>query len=248
MKLVVYSCCHADPRFDNDRADLLGELIYEQRPDVVVDLGDAADMNSLCQHEVSKLEPMTTYGDDIEAFLDFQSRVRAKFSRYHRKKPHWIWLEGNHEYRIRRALEADPRLDGAVSYDHLMLDKWYDETYFYKNSAPYPLVFENTVFAHFLTSGNYGNPMSSIHHGYNLVKKTGMSTFVGHTHKRSHYMDEGMSGSPQGVVVGCFKGHEEYWAGQANNDWWHGVVVLHNFEKGRFDLEWYSLERMEKEA
>jgi len=245
MRMVVYSCCHADPRHGNDRADVLGDLLYDFRPDVVIDLGDSADLNSLCSHETRGAEPSTTYGDDIEAHLDFQSRLRARFNRQHRRKPHWVWIEGNHENRIARALNNDPRLLGAISYNHLKLDKFFDEVFYYRNNAPYVLKRDNMVFSHFLTSGNYGTPMSSIHHGYNLVKKTGRSTFVGHTHKRSHYMDEGMSGSPQGVVVGCFKGHEETWAGQANNDWWHGVVLLHGACAGRFDLEWYSLKRME---
>ena len=44
---IVFSCAHVDPSIDNDRFDLLGELIYDINPSYVVDLGDGADMKSL---------------------------------------------------------------------------------------------------------------------------------------------------------------------------------------------------------
>ena len=38
---------HAHPDFNNDRADWLGKLILDLKPDVVVNIGDAADPTSL---------------------------------------------------------------------------------------------------------------------------------------------------------------------------------------------------------
>ena len=47
MNILVWSCAHADPSTDNKRFDLVGNLIYDTKPDIVVDLGDGADMRSL---------------------------------------------------------------------------------------------------------------------------------------------------------------------------------------------------------
>jgi hypothetical protein len=42
---------HAHPDFHNKRADWLGQLIKELRPDVVINIGDAADMPSLSSYD-----------------------------------------------------------------------------------------------------------------------------------------------------------------------------------------------------
>ena len=42
---------HAHPDFHNERADWLGKLIKYLKPDVVINIGDAADMPSLCSYD-----------------------------------------------------------------------------------------------------------------------------------------------------------------------------------------------------
>ena len=44
---IVVPDPHADPRYSNDRADWIGQLIKDVKPEVVVNLGDAADMSSI---------------------------------------------------------------------------------------------------------------------------------------------------------------------------------------------------------
>ena len=44
---VVFSCAHCDPSVSNARFSVLGEFLYDIKPDYVVDLGDGADMRSL---------------------------------------------------------------------------------------------------------------------------------------------------------------------------------------------------------
>ena len=50
-----------------------------------------------------------------------------------------------------------------------------------------------------------------------------------------------------GLVVGCYKGASEAWAGQSNNDWWKGVVIKRNIEDGMYDTQWVSLEALRRE-
>ena len=42
--ILVFSCAHTDPSVGNERFDWLGQYIADVKPDVVVDLGDGADM------------------------------------------------------------------------------------------------------------------------------------------------------------------------------------------------------------
>ena len=48
---VVYTCAHADPEVSNERFTWLGEMIYDIKPDYVIDLGDGADMKSLNSYD-----------------------------------------------------------------------------------------------------------------------------------------------------------------------------------------------------
>ena len=247
---IVFSCVHADPRSSNERADWLSGLIYDVRPDYVVDLGDTADMQSLSSHDTRRPEAMVTanYEADLDSYNDFQSRLRHKIKKAKVKRPAYYGHEGNHENRIKKALSNDPRLKGTkygVSFEHLNTNKWYDEYHEYHNSAPAISEYDGVSYAHFIGSGNFGTAMSGMHHGYGLIQKRHQSTTVGHSHKRSLYFKD--DAKSIGLVVGCYKGREEEWAGQANLDWWKGVVIKRNIEDGCYDPEFVSMQRLKEE-
>ena len=46
---------HAKPGVDNDRFSWLGEFALEHKPDVIVDIGDSADMASLCKYDTGSV-------------------------------------------------------------------------------------------------------------------------------------------------------------------------------------------------
>lgn len=247
---VVFTCSHADPSVPNDRFTWLGNLIYDVRPDYVVDLGDGADMRSLNSFDSSKPGAIISqnYEKDIESYNDAQERIRWKIKKNKVKRPAFYGFEGNHEHRIRKAIDHDPRLHGdkyGISFKHLETDKWFDEYWPYKNGAPDIHAYDGVHYAHFIASGNYGTAMAGEHHAYNLLKKRLRSTTVGHSHK----LDIDFKPSPKaiGLVAGCFKGADESWAGQANDDWVSGVVIKRNVDDGWYDFQWVSLDQLEKE-
>jgi len=47
--------------------------------------------------------------------------------------------------------------------------------------------------------------------------------------------------------VGCFKGKEEDWAAQSNEEWRHGVVIKRDVRDGDYDFQWVSLRQLEME-
>jgi hypothetical protein len=249
---ILYTCAHSHPEVPNDRADWMGEMIADIQPDIVFDLGDTHDMPSLSSHDTRYPKAMVAaqYGRDIEHGLEFLDRMRAPMKRRKRKRPFYVGMEGNHEYRIKKAIAHDPRLEGSrygVSFSHLQTDYFYDEYHEYENTAPKVSSYEGVCFAHYVASGNYGTAMSGIHHAYGLVQKLHNSVVVGHSHKRGMYFKDDARPSPSiGLVAGCFKGKAESWAGQANNEWWKGCVILRGLECGSFDPEFVSLSRMEE--
>lgn len=249
---VVFTCAHSTPGVGNERFEWLGNLIYDIKPDYVIDLGDFDDMKSLNSYDTARPEMLCnqSYESDIENGQDARDRIRWKIRKNKIKRPYFIGLEGNHENRIKVALEKEPRLRGenyGVSFKHLQTDYWYDEYHEYSNAAPSILDLDGISYAHYISSGNYGTAMSGDHHAYNLLKKRACSTTVGHSHKRNlHFKDDAHPNPIIGLVAGCFKGADETWAGQSNKEWWKGVIIKRNINNGVYDPEFVSLENLEK--
>ena len=244
---VVWSCAHADPGVSNERFSWLSKFLYDIKPDYVVDLGDGADMRSLNSFDTRKPEAVVSqsYERDISCYNDSQERIRHEFVKNKRKRPAFFGFEGNHEHRIKTAISFDPRLEGkkfGISFSHLNTNRWFDEYHEYHNGAPKIHNYDGVDYAHFITAGNFGRPMAGMHHAFALIQNRYRSAIVGHTHKRDVYFKDGVgSKGAIGLVAGCYKGADESWAGQANNDWWKGVVVLRDVDDGFFDPQFVSL-------
>lgn len=249
---IVWSCAHADPEVSNERFDWLSKLIQDLKPDYTVDLGDGADMRSLNSYDTRSPKAIVSqnYESDIEAYNESQDRLWGPYRLSKRKRPYRFGLCGNHEARLSKALSLDPRLEGVkygISFKHLQTDHWFDEYHNYENSAPAIVDINGILHSHFFSAGNFGTAMSGLHHGYGLLNKLNRSAICGHSHKRSLYFKDSAYPNPIiGMVVGCFKGKEETWAGQANRDWWKGVVIMRDIDGGHFDPEFVSMERLQK--
>ncbi len=249
---VVFSCAHTDPSVSNERFDWLGEFLYDLRPDYVVDLGDGADMKSLNSYDTRYPQAIVSqsYEKDIECYNEAMERMRYRFKKQKRKRPTYIGFEGNHENRIKKAIAHDPRLEGSkygVSFGHLQTDLWFDEYHEYHNSAPSIADYDGVSYAHYFSSGNFGTATSGTHHAYTLLQNRNHSSTCGHSHKRSLYFkDSAHPNAILGCVVGCYKGAEETWAGQANNDWWKGVVIKRELDNGVYEPEFVSMKRLQQ--
>lgn len=249
---IVYTCAHAKPDVSNERFNWLGDLIEDIKPDYVVDLGDGADMASLNSYDTRypKAIVAQSYEKDIASYNDAQDRIWSRYSLKKKRRPYRIGFCGNHEERINKAVSLDPRLEGdkhGISFKHLQTDFWFDDYHPYSNGGPAIVTYDGVSYAHYFSAGNYGAAISGMHHAYGLVQHRHSSSVCGHSHKRSLYFkDEAYPYPSIGMVVGCYKGKEESWAGQSNNSWWHGVVIMRNIENGVFDPEFVSMDRLKK--
>src|SRR5690242_10114791 len=92
---------HAHYQHANTRADWLARLIIDRKPDVVVCLGDLADMPSLSGYDRGKRTFQgRTYRQDIDSALEFNDRLWAPVRATKKRLPLRVILEGNHEHRI----------------------------------------------------------------------------------------------------------------------------------------------------
>jgi hypothetical protein len=217
---------------------------------MVFDLGDGADMRSLNSYDERYPKALATqsYERDIESYNNAQELIRQPFKQNHKKQPYWVGFEGNHEHRIKRYLALNPRSEGekyGVSFSHLQTDYWFDDYHEYENDGPAIATYDGVAYAHYFTTGNSATATSGIHHAYTLVQNLSCSATCGHSHKRDlSFKDGALPNGNIGLVVGCYKGSEEHWAGQANKGWWNGVVIKRELENGMYEPEFVSLRQI----
>lgn len=243
---------HAHPEHHNDRADWLGKLIKDLKPDVVVNLGDAADMPSLSAYEKgTKAFVGRAYEKDITSHLDFQERMWEPTRKSKRKRPTAVVLEGNHEHRIKKAINIQPELEGdryGVSFKDLDFNRYYHEVIEYEGSTPGITTIDGVSYAHYFISGVMGRPIGGEHHAYSLLAKHYSSCTCGHSHLADFSVRTNVHGKKiMGTVAGVFQDYTSGWAGASNSLWWRGLVIKRNVEDGVYDSEFVSIDRLRKE-
>lgn len=240
---------HAHPNHDNKRADLLGKLILDLRPDVVINMGDMYDMPSMSSYDIGKKSfHGRSYRKDLDAGLDFDDRMWAPIRRAKKRKPLAVVLEGNHEYRMKKALDLSPELEGTIGFKDFGFERNYDQIVEYDGGTPGFVVIDGISYAHFFTSGIKGLPIGGEHHAASLIAKQFVSCTVGHSHLADFAMRSRPDGSKiMGCVAGVFQDYRADWAGASNDLWWRGVVIKRNVDNGSYDPSFVSIEALEKE-
>ena len=151
--------------------------------------------------------------------------------------PRLVFLMGNHEFRVERAVNEDPKLEGIIGDHHFELDDW--EVHPYQE-----IVNLNGI----LFSHNFVNPLSltkSLLGGTieNKLQKIGSSFVMGHQQILqfgTHCLANGKQ--MLGIVAGAYYQHDEEYMGLQGNNHWRGCVVLHSVKDGYGDPCFLSLD------
>lgn len=238
---------HAHPKHHNKRAEWLGKLIVDVKPDVVINLGDNWDMPSLSLYDKGRKSFQgRTYRADIDSGIDFNDRLWGTVRAAKKRLPVRYFLEGNHEHRISRAVDIQPELEGAIGLDDLHLKDYYDEFVPYNGRSPGVCNIDGINYAHFFVSGVMGKSIGGIRPASSILSKRHQSCTAGDLHLLDYFIDNTIDGKIQGLVAGCFQDYDSDWAGFANHLWWRGVVIKRNVENGNYDPQFISLEALKK--
>ena len=246
---LVIPDTHAHPNFHNKRAEWLGKLINDVKPDVVIHLGDSADMPSLSSYDRgTKAFQGRRYADDINAHLDFNYRLWDIVRASKKRLPERYFLEGNHEHRIKKAINIQPELEGAISFDDLDLERFYDHIVEYNGRSPGVVSVDGISYAHFFISGVMGKAIGGAHPAYSILAKGHGSATAGDLHLLSYECQTGIGGKRlQGLVAGCYQDYDADWAGEANKLWWRGVIIKRGVDNGNYDPQFISIQQLRKE-
>ncbi len=239
---------HAHADFSNERADWIGQLMVDVKPDVFVNLGDQWDLPSLSGYDKGKASfHGRAYKRDLEAGLEFSERLWAPIRKAKKKRPYSIFLEGNHEERQRRLLEMSPELDGTISFEDFDLKRDYDEVVRYKGGTPGVTEVDGILYAHYFVTGISGRGVGGEHPAYSLLTKHFQSCTSGHLHTFDYSVrTDGMGRRIHGLVAGVFQQYDSPWAGELCKLWSRGVVIKKEVERGNYDLTWISLDSLRK--
>ena len=216
-----------------------GQYAVDKKPDVIVHIGDHWDMPALSSYDSGTRNfEGRRYSNDIEAGIQgmeaFLEPIRAEQQRLIRNKdkrwnPRMVFTLGNHEYRIERAVNADPKLDGLIGFKDLKLEEMGWEVYDFLE----PVIIDDIAYSHYFTSGVMGRPVSS---AKLMLQKKYMSCVMGHVQDRDVAFARKADGTNMlGLFAGIFYQHDEDYLTPQTNGSWSGIWLLNEVANGGCD-------------
>jgi hypothetical protein len=226
----------------------IGKYLVEKKPDVIIQLGDFADMESLSSYDVGKKSfEGKRYVKDIEAAKTAMDTLlqpirefntKAKRNKEKTYKPRMVLTLGNHEQRILRAIENDPKLEGLIKYEDLPYHDWEVHQFLH------PVFIDGVAYCHYFPSGALGRPATT---ASALVSKQHMSCIAGHQQGKQVAYGKRPDGSTITCIIAgsCYEHDEGYMDFQSNKHW-RGIIMLHEVNNGTFDEMFVSLDYLKK--
>lgn len=247
---LVLPDVQAKPGNDFKFLTAIGNYIVKKKPDVIINIGDFADMESLSSWDVGKKSfEGRRYVNDIKAAKEAMSALLTPINNFndharkHGKKqyrPRMVLTLGNHEERINRAVSSDPKLDGVLSMDDLRYKEQGWEVYDFREVV----VIDGVAYSHYFVTGVAGRPAGT---AAAQLRKTNMSSVAGHQQgKQIAYATRADGKTITSIIAGSCYEHEEEYMGPQGNRHYRGLVVLHEVKEGAFDEMWVSLDYLKK--
>jgi hypothetical protein len=245
LKHFVIPDTQIRPGDDVEFLRCIGRYLVAKQPEKIIHLGDHADMPSLSSYDEGKKSfEGRRYVNDIAAATDAMAALLEPVNDYNERqrkngkkqyKPQMVFCLGNHENRINRAVDSDPKLDGVLSINDLGYEKYGWEVHPFLEVV----VLDGVAYSHFFTSGIMGRPSSSAR--AQLASKH-MSCVAGHQQglqiATAGRADGGLITS---IIAGSCYEHDEDYLGPQGNKHWRGALMLHDVHDGEFDLMPLSL-------
>jgi predicted MPP superfamily phosphohydrolase len=251
MRHLIIPDTQCKPGHSFEHLEWAGKYAAKTKPDVIVHLGDHWDMPSLSVYDIGKKSfEGRTYNDDIQAgnkamdifmkpIIEEQRRQRDNKKKVW--KPKKVFLIGNHEQRIDRAIESDRKLEGLIGYNDFNLKKYNWEVHDFLDVA----VINGIAYSHYFTSGVMGRPVSN---PSLLLQKKHMSCIMGHVQDRAIAFSKKADGSRiTGLFAGIFYQHDEEYLNPQTNGSWSGIWVFNEVDNGSFDEMPVSINYLRKQ-
>lgn len=250
MKILVIPDCQVREGVPLDHLTWAGKAVVDYRPDVVVNLGDFADMPSLSTHDKpgSKAFEGLRYKKDIDVAKKAMELLlaplkaeqqRLKKNKEKAYKPRMVLTLGNHENRINRAVNNNPTLEGLISVSDLEYSKDWEVHDFL-----HPVFIGGVGFNHYWPVGAMGRPAGT---PAAIISKLHMSCVAGHQQgKQVAYGKRADGKAICAIIAGSYYLHDESYMDKLSNRHWRGLLILNEVNDGCFDELMLSIEYLER--
>ena len=228
---------------DTSHIEAIGNYIVDKRPNRVIIAGDWWDMPSLSHYDVGTIfQEGVTYQGDIEAGQAAAERLMRPIWNYnnlrrtHKKKsykPEIIFLCGNHEQRIERAIENDRKWEGKIGYSDLGVEKFGWDF----NPFLHIVEREGVYYSHYFVNpdslykraigGTMQNKLKLLSHSFTMGHQQTYQVGVKYT---------AGGRAIRGLVCGSFYTHDERYLGPQGNDHWRGAFMKTEVKDGNYCL------------
>lgn len=234
---MVLPDCQVRPGVPINHLEAIGNYAAEKRPDKIVCLGDFADMPSLSSYDIGKASAEgKRYAADLDATKQAMSALLRPIRKLHRhKRPELHLTLGNHEDRIDREAQVNPKWQGFLSTKDLGYEQAGWRVYPFLDVVS----LDDLDYSHYFQSGPMGRPVGS---ASALLRKRHRSSIMGHVQK----VDIAIHEESQHIALFagiCYQQDESYLGPKRNgaNDCKRGIWMLHEIHDGTFDPMFVSL-------
>lgn len=230
LKIAVITDVQAKPGVPLEHLTWAGKYLAEKQPDVIVCIGDFADMESLSSYDrgSGRAEGRRIKADFAAAAIAM-SNLMTPIAKAKGYKPKLVLTLGNHEHRILRATTDDPMWEGVLNIEDLRYQDYGWEVHPFMQ----PVVIGGVSFCHYFPSGIMGKPITTAR---SLLTKLHMSAFAGHQQGRDiAYARRADGRDMTAIISGSFYQHEEKYLTPFTNNHWRGFYMLHEVKDGSFD-------------
>lgn len=232
------------PDHTKDHCEWIGRYIADKQPDVVVNIGDFADMPSLSTYDMGrKAGEGARYSRDIEACHEGMERLMNPIARKTRYNPEMYLTLGNHEERILRHINAYPHLEGTLGVEDLAYKDYGWEV----SDFLVPVTVDGIAYSHYFANPFSGRPFGGS--AENVLKNVGHSCVQGHKQTLEvATRTNPITGAQQwSIIAGAAYPYDFDYKGPTGNLHWRGVVMLNEVKDGDCDPMFVSLEYLAKE-
>lgn len=225
------------PGAPNSHLEWAGAYFADKLPDVIVCLGDFADFASLSSYDAGKLSSHgLTYRDDVESANVALEKFEKTLKRYAPRSysPRKIITLGNHEDRVSRAVNDDPKTFGTLTVDDLHFKKHgWEVVPFLK-----PIEVDGILYCHYFCYGPNGRVVGSkfgMPSAKSQVQRLMQSATSGHKQGLDISIVHTPTKTYRGAIAGSFYQWEPgYLTPQAR--YWSGLLLKQDVRQGEYSL------------
>ena len=248
MNILVVPDLQVKPSQSMKHLHWLAGYIKAKKPDCIVQLGDLWDIPSLSSYDIGKKTAENKrLCLDVDAGMMAVHIIEEAIRSCKGYSPKKIYVEGNHEYRIKRYENDYPALAGSLfsPVDYMAGQGW--------DAFPFLQVtkFAGISFSHFFPRTIKGNTSAaSQRNGPSsasaMVRANMTSCIAGHKQGLDVYIHNLDSHRVRGIIAGSFYTHNEGYHSPQGNSYWRGVLMLNNVKNGDYDLTEVSIDYLRK--